>query len=283
MDPFSEPPQTPMSVVIADAPPKRRTKRFIAVALLAPVAIGGVAFAVTRGNDTPKYSLTAAQGSTGEVKSMVFTTTTGGFGNEVTADIEADVEHGLFHIFMDLGSDVVGVGGELEMIVDVENKMTYINGSFFDALGIPLDTEWLSMDDEFLTDNGEDSVFNAEAIENPLDAAVAIKDAIKTEEIGFDEVNGVKVKHYRVTFRSEDVFASNDQLEAQLDELGGEIPDELVYDFYIDEQNLVRRITYQVDIGSGEITTDVVIVSINEPVNIEIPDDEDVTDARDFL
>ena len=272
-----------MSVVIPDAPPKRRTGRIIAIGLVAAVAIAGVAFAVTRRDGTPKYSLTAAQGSTGEVKSIVFSTTTGGFGNEVTADIDVDVEHGLTHVTMDLGDDVVGLGGALEMIVDVENKVSYINGSFFEGLGIPLPTEWLSMDDDFLAENGEDSVFNTATVGNPLDATVAIKDAIKTEEIGFDEVGGVKVKHYRVTFRSEDVFGLNEQLASQLDELGGVMPDELVYEFYVDEQNLVRRVTYQIDIGAGEVTTDITVVSINEPVNIEIPDAADVTDARDFL
>ncbi len=283
MDPFGEPPQTPMSVVIPDAPPKRRTGRIIALALLVAVAIGGVAFAITRGDDKPKYSLTAAQGSTDEVKSIVFATTTRGFGNEATADIEVDVEHGLTHVTMDLGEDVVGLGGGLEMIVDIKNGVSYINGSFFEALGIPLPTEWLGMDDEFLSDNGEDSVFNTATVGNPLDATVAVKDAIKTEEIGFDEVAGVKVKHYRVTFRSEDVFGLNEQLASQLVELDGVMPEELVYEFYIDEQNLVRRVTYQIDIGAGEVTTDIKVVSINEPVNIELPDEDDVTDARDFF
>ena len=91
------------------------------------------------------------------------------------------------------------------------------------------------------------------------------------------------MKHYRVTFRTEDVFASNEELAAQLDVLDGLIPDELLYEFYVDEQNLVRRVTYQIDIGIGEVTTDIVIVSINEPVNIKIPDEADVTDANDAM
>ena len=283
MDPFSQPPQTPISVVIPEPPRKRRAGRIIAIAVVAVAVIGGVAFAVTRGDDTPTYSLIGAQGSTDDVKSMVFTITTEGFGSEVIADIEADVEHGLTHFSMDFGSDVVGLGGGLEMIVDIENKMTYVNGSFFEVLGFPLETEWLSMDEEWLSDNGQDTVFDAEAIENPLDATVAVKDALKTEDLGFDEVEGVKVKHYRVTFRAADLFAQNEQLEAQFDDLDADVPDEIVYEFYVDEQNLVRRITYQLDLGTGEVTTDMVIVSINEPVNIEIPDDDDVTAARDFL
>lgn len=283
VDPFSVPPSTPMSVVIPDAPHKRRTGRMIAIAVVALAAIGGVAFAVTRGDAKPTYSLKEATDATVEVKSLTFTTTTEGFGSKVSAEAESDVENGLVHITMDLGTDVVGVGGEIEMILDIQNKLTYINQSFFKKLGVPIDTEWLSMDEAYFEQNGQDSIFNGADLGNPLDAAVALDKAIKTEEIGFDEVNGLKVKHYRVTFRGADVFAADGQLGAQLDEVNGEIPDEIVYEFYIDEQNLVRRVTFQVDVGSGEVTTDIVVRSINEPVDIKVPDESDVTDARDFL
>ncbi len=272
-----------MSVVIAEAPRKRRTGRYVALAVVAVAAIGGVTFAVTRGDDKPTYSLKEAADATVEVKSLTFTTTTEGFGSEISAEAESDVENGLAHITMDLGSDVVGIGGEIEMILDIENEVTYINQSFFDSLGIPMRTEWLSMDEAWFEENGRDSVFNGSDVGNPLDAAVALEKAIKTEEIGFDEVNGLKVKHYRVTFRGEDVLVLNGQLDRQLDELNGELPEEVVYEFYIDEQNLVRRVSYQIDIGSGEVTTDIVVKTINEPVTIEVPDEDDVTDARDFL
>lgn len=283
MDPFSEPPPGPVSVVIPDPPRKRRTGRLIAIAVVAAVAIGGVVFAVTREDDAETFSLTAADGATSDVKSMTFSTTTEGFGNEISAAVETDIERELLHITMDLGSDIVGIGGKIEMIVDLEKAVTYTNNSFFERLGLPLDTEWLSMDAEWFAANGQDSVFNAQAVANPLDAALVLEKAIKTQEVGFDEVNGLKVKHYRVTFRGEDVFEANGQLEAQVESLDGEIPEEVVYDFYIDEQNLIRRVSYEVDIGPGEVSTDIVVLSINEPVNIEIPDEDDVTDATDFL
>lgn len=283
MDPFSEPPSGPVSVVLPDAPRNRRTGRFIAIAVVAAVAIGGVVFAVTRGGDAETYSLTAADDAADDVRSMSFTTTTEGFGSELNAAVETDIERELLHITMDLGSEIFGIGGEIEMIVDLANDVTYTNNSFFERLGLPLDTEWLSMDAGWFAQNGQDSVFNAKAVANPLDAALVLEKAIETQEVGFDEVNGLKVKHYRVTFRGDDVFEANGQLASQLKNLDGEIPEEIVYDFYIDEQNLIRRVTYKVDIGPGEVTTDIVVVSINEPVNIEIPDEDDVTDAIDFL
>ena len=283
MDPFSEPPRTPVSVVLPDPPRKRRTGRLIAVAVVAAVVIGGVVFAVTREDDAETFSLTAADGAISDVKTMTFSTTTEGFGNEISAAVETDIERELLHITMDLGSEIFGIGGEIEMIVDLDKSVTYTNNSFFERLGLSLDTEWLSMDAEWFAANGQDSVFNVQAVADPLDAALVLEKAIKTEEVGFDEVNGLKVKHYRVTFRGEDVFEANGQLESQLANLDGEIPEEVVYDFYIDEQNLIRRVSYEVDVGPGEVSTDIVVLTINEPVNIEIPDEEDVTDAIDFL
>ena len=272
-----------MSVVIPDAPRERHVGRFVAIAVVAGAVIGGIAFVVTRGDDKPTYSLTVADDATIDVKSIAFTVTTGGLGSEVTAEGEVDVDSQLAHLTMDLGSDVVGFNGKVEMIVDSPGKATYINSAFFKALGLPIDTEWLRMDEAWLAANGQDSIFDGGAIGNPLDAASILDKAIKTEEIGFDEVNGLKVKHYRVTFRGADVLTGNPSLQTQLDQVNGKLPDEIVYEFYVDEQNVLRRITYLVDIGPGEITTDIVVNSINEPVNLKVPDDADVTDARDLL
>ncbi|CAN5442532.1 hypothetical protein BH10ACT2_BH10ACT2_21360 [soil metagenome] len=283
MNPFSEPPSTPASVVLPDDPRKRHLGRYIVIAIVAVAAIGAAVFVAVRGDDKPAYSLTSAGDATVDVKTIAFTVTTEGFGSEITADGEIDVQKDLAHFTLDLGTDIVGFGGELEMIIDNKGKATFINQSFFDALGIPLDAEWLRMDEAWLAENGQDSVFNGAAIGSPLDAVAIISKAIKTEEIGYDEVNGLKVRHYRATFRGADVLVSNPALESQLDRLDGRIPDEIVYDFYVDDQNVVRRVTYQIDIGPGEITTDIVVTSINEPLSIEVPADVDVVDARDFL
>ena len=121
MDPFSDPPRTPMatSVVIPDAPHKRRTGRFIAIAVVAAAAIGGVAFAVTREGERAKFSLTEASDAIVAVNTMTFTTTTEGFGSEVSAEVETDVENGLLHLTMDLGIDVVGIGGKIDNFMAV--------------------------------------------------------------------------------------------------------------------------------------------------------------------
>lgn len=285
MDPFSAPPSATSSVVLPDEPRTRRTGWFIAIAaaVVALVAVG-VVFAVTRGDDAEKYSLTAAGDATGDLKTMTFSTTTAGFGTEVRAVVATDLERELLHINMDLGVAIVGLGGEIEMILDLANGVTYTNVSFFKQLGFPLNTEWLRMDADWVAKNGQDfELFRADAIANPLDAALVLEHATATEEVGFDDVDGLKVKHYQVTVSGEDAFASMGQLAEQLDLLDGAIPDEIVYDFYVDEQNLIRRVSYEIDIGPGKISTDIVVLSINEPVNIEIPDDDDVTNARDIL
>ena len=283
MDPFSLPPSVPLSVVIPDAPPKRHVGRWIAILVVVAAAIGGTAFALTRSDDKPKYSLNATNDATEGATSMSFALTMDVFGTEITGDFEIDIEHGLTHVTMDLGSSAVGLGGKLEMIVDMPNHTTYVSRDFFESIGVPIDTDWVRMDSEFLDESGDGSVFDASATGDPLDATAAIGEALKTEDLGFAKVDGIKVKRYRVTFRGEDVFAFNPQFTAILEEAGTDVPDEVVYEFYVDEQNVVRRISYQVDLGTSELTGDMIVKSINEPVNIKIPDEADVTDARDLM
>lgn len=279
VDPFSAPPPLLMSVLIPDEPPKRHSGRFIAIAFVAVAATGGVAFAVTRGDDEPTYSLAASSAATNDATSMTFALTMDVFGSEITGDVAVDITHGLTHLSMDLGTDAIGLGGELEMIVDAPNGTTYVSSAFFEGIGVPVDTDWVRMDSAATGD----TVIDAGDTGDPLDVVAALGDAVKTEEIGFDEVNGLKVKHYRATFRGADVFAWNKQFAAILEQAGGEIPDEVVYDFYVDEHNMVRRIGYQVDMGTSELTGETVVLSINEPVDITVPAEEDVTDASFVL
>lgn len=283
MDPFSAPPSPSASVVLPDAPPKRRVGLWIGVAVVAAVAIGGVAFAVTRGDDKPKYSLTAASDSAPEVHTIAFTMTLDSAGGGMTGDVELDVDNQLMYMNMSLGMG--NVAGQMEMIVDLETKTTYINRSFFDALDIPLDTDWISMDAEFFEENGQ--VFDIEGYGSPLDVASVTDDATKVEDLGFDEVNGLKVKHFRVTFDSADIFATNpaleEQMQSMLDVLGGDFPDEIVYELYVDELNQMRKVSYQMDVGLFELNTDMVVTAINEPLGFSLPAEQDVTDARELL
>jgi hypothetical protein len=152
---------------------------------------------------------------------------------------------------------------------------------------VPFTTEWFSMDAEFLAENGQDSVFNVDGFGSPLDVAAITDVATNVEDMGFEEIDGLKVKRYQVTFKTTDILKANEALEGQLDSMfdiiGGDFPDEIVYDMYVDEQNQMRRVSYVMDVGSFELSADMVVTSINEPVSFKIPEADEVTDAREFF
>lgn len=286
MDPLSSPPITTHvgSVVIPDVPPKRHIGRVIAIAVVAVLAIGGVVFAVTRGgDDKPTYSLTASSDASDDATAMSFDLTMEVLGTQIKGEFDVDVARGLTHMSMDMGSSVFGLGGTLEMIVDTPNAATYVSKDFFEGIGIPIETDWVLMDNDFLAEGAGGSVFDASSTGDPLSATGAIDEALKTEDLGFAEVNGIKVKHFRVTFSGEDVLKFNPQIAEIFDQAGAVVPDEIVYEFYIDVDNQVRRISYEIDMGVAEVTGDIIVKSINEPLDIEVPDEADVTDARELM
>ena len=73
------------------------------------------------------------------------------------------------------------------------------------------------------------------------------------------------------------------QLRQQFDELGSDIPDELVYDVYVDEANQIRRTTTEFSAAGVKAVIDIVIKPSTEPIVIEVPAPADVTDVADMF
>jgi hypothetical protein len=182
---------------------------------------------------------------------------------------------------MDLGVDA---GGSLEMILDTKEKAIYVNSALLKDSGLSVDTEWLKMDEEFLKEQGGDmTMFDTANVGNPLDAGAVFETAKSVTEIGFDEVDGVKVKHYEVMVDTQEAMKVSPQLRQQFEELGSDIPKELTYDVYVDEQNQIRRTTVEMSVAGQKIAVDIVIKPLTEPVVITVPDPDEVTDFADLL
>jgi hypothetical protein len=86
-----------------------------------------------------------------------------------------------------------------------------------------------------------------------------------------DVIDGVDVTEYVVTV---------DVSKLPADQLGGVAPedlpfDEVIYSLWIDDDDLLRRYTNDL----GEVTTDTTIFGYGEPVEIEAPPPDQVTDA----
>jgi hypothetical protein len=96
--------------------------------------------------------------------------------------------------------------------------------------------------------------------------------AASIDQLGTDVIDGVDVTEYVVTV---------DVSKMPADELGGVAPedlpvDEVTYSLWIDGDDLVRRLTSDL---AGYGTTDLTIFAYGEPVEIEAPPADQVTDA----
>ena len=274
-----------VSVVIHEEPKRRHTGLLVAVALLLVAALGVGGFLLLRkGDEQPTFSLTEAADNAAATNAVAFTMTMNLMGEEVTADVETDAEKGLSHLTMDLGDSGLGVDVTMEMIADQNDKVIYLHSGFLEALGTEVDTDWIKMDEEFIAEQGgTGDLFGAAEVDNPLDAATLFDQAKSVTDLGFDEVDGVKVKHYEVVVDMAAALKAMPQLRQQFDQIDGDLPKELTYDVFVDEQNQIRRTLTVVKAAGTKVTVDMLIKTVDEPIVIEVPDPADVTDAAELL
>ena len=282
--PFPPPtlPAPTISVVLEDEPKKRRTGLIVGAGVLAVAAIATAGFVLLK-KDTAEatFSLTEAAAAAADTKAVAFTMTMGFMGEEVFAEAETDSDSGLTHMVMDIGI----VDGSIEMIADTKEKVIYFKSSFLEDSGLSIDTDWVKMDEAFLQGQaGEgESIFDSANLGNPLDAGAVFKTAKSVTEIGFDEVDGVKVKHFEVVVDTLEAMKVSPQLEQQFSQLDADIPEELTYDVYVDEQNQIRRTTLEMSVAGENISVDIFIKPLTEPIVIDVPAPADVTDFADLI
>lgn len=282
--PFPPPtiPEPTVSVVPHDEPKKRRTGVLIGAGVLAVAALASAGFVLLK-KDTAEatFSLTEASAAAADAKAVAFTMTMSLMGEQVTAEAETDSDSGLTHIVMDIGL----IDGSIEMIADTTEKVIYFKSSFLEDSGLPIDTDWVKMDETFLQGQaGEgESIFDSANLGNPLDAGAVFEKAKTVTEIGFDEVDGVKVKHFEVVVDTLEAMKVSPQLQQQFEQLDADISEELTYDVYVDEQNQIRRTTIDMAVAGQNVSVDIVIKPLTEPIVIEVPAPADVTDFADLM
>ena len=172
------------------------------------------------------------------------------------------------------GLDVPGIGA----VGDVE--LVYADGSAW--LRGPFDTEraWVHVRD------GSDEAVTAPGLGNPL-ALLALIRAIEgaPEELDDEPVAGIDTTRYRV-------LVDLDALEGRVAEPSHDLldnlrrlheDDRLPMDVWVDEDDLIRRVRYEVDVDlpslpSFDLGTEVELTDHGVPVAIDPPDDSEVTD-----
>lgn len=179
--------------------------------------------------------------------------------------------------------DVADLLGEME--VRTIGDTVYMKFPFFTLL-LGAETDWISMP----ADGSED--FTAEfsmAPGDPNEIFDAYGDAPSTvEELGSENVNGVDTTHYRITFDVDQMEMTDEERE-ELEASGLFADGQLPMDLWVSEEGYPVRMLLQIDGTQVDappeeqfelMTMQYDLFDINQPITIEPPPEEDVTDVE---
>jgi len=269
-------PAAPASVLIAvEEPPKPKRGKWIALAAVVLLLVGGfVGYLLMSGDDEgERYALQPALQSSQEVDSVAMKMTMNlGFLGEISADVRIDNEAQLAAMVMSME---VEDGGTMEMIIDTANGKVYFDNESLGADGFDVPTRWIVTDaDDALGLGG------LGASSDPADLATALEDATTQEDLGIEQREGEDVRHYRLTVSLETLAAVSSELEEQFSGLGEEVPDDVVFDVYVTADNLLRAITYEMDLMGQTMEIEMEFSDYNSIEPIVLPDPSDVTEQE---
>ena len=74
---------------------------------------------------------------------------------------------------------------------------------------------------------------------------------------------------------------ANPDLADQFDEIGSELPEELVYDVYVTEDNMLRRLVMELPVSDMTMEMEMVMTEIETLDDVTIPPADEVTDMTD--
>lgn len=269
-------PAVPTSVLIAvEESPKPKRGKWIALAAVVVLLVGGfVGYLLMSGDDEgERYALQPALQSSQEVDSVAMKMTMSlGFLGEISADVRIDNEAQLAAMVMSME---VEDGGTMEMIIDTANGKVYFDNESLGADGFDVPTRWIVTDaDDALGLGG------LGANSDPGELTAALEDATTREDLGIEQRDGEDVRHYRLTVSLETLAAVSSELEEQFSGLGEEVPDDVVFDVYVTADNLLRAITYEMDLMGQTMEIEMEFSDYNSIEPIVLPDPSDVTEQE---
>lgn len=110
--------------------------------------------------------------------------------------------------------------------------------------------------------------------------ADSLKDFEKTDET--EEMDGVEATKYILTI---DGKALGDMVQSQSATMGGtsaDMPDEVVVDAWVGEDDLLRKVDMNLDMGSTPADVEMTFSDWGEPVDVEAPPASEITDSSMF-
>ena len=172
----------------------------------------------------------------------------------LSGDLRLDKRNPAAHMTM----TIPGLGQDMEVIL--VDQAIYLK-----APGLVQDKGWVTMDLSSAPLPGLSSLDTSQVLKG-------LKSAVEVEAVGTEEVDGVEATHYEV---SVDARKSVESLGIPASGAAGQLPAQLAYDIWVDDQDLVRRISLDI----REVTVDMRFSAYGEPVDIEAPPPGEVADS----
>lgn len=221
---------------------------------------GGSAAAPAEGEEVPVEDFLAMLRSPGEEVMSSYeldmVVTTGGQTMEMAGEV-------------DLGDGQPSVDADLTMPGLGATRMIVVDGSAYVSMpGVTDEGMFLEVPQGELEDSGAglDDIDVASTWEDWDEGAGQVVYA------GLEDVDGEELRRYEIVVDVQAVLDASGQTGSDAAEASAALGDEITYDVWVDEDDLVRRISYT---AAGAVT-EMTIDRWGEPMDIEAPDPEDV-------
>jgi hypothetical protein len=281
-------PWMPPRPAAASGPSRRHRRRaaVVAVVVLAVMAAAGVLIvALQHDRAAAAYSLDMAALDVQDTTTLTYDLDMSmSDGTEMHSEVAMDLEQGLASVEMDDGYT------DWAFVMDLDEEVMYLHADAMTDMGLDVgDAEWVAYDlDEMVDTDDITGVYGLG--ENPLDATQLFDAAEQVDDLGFEELDGMRVKHYEVTLDEEDLLGI-DLSDAEPSGLGahGFVNDgdadpegKVVYDVYVNEWNEITQLTFGMELFGEYVSVDMTVTSVDEAVDIELPRRSTVVEWADL-
>ena len=269
---------TPPEVIVAPDAPKRRRGLIAGLAAMVAgvAAIGGVL--VFRSGGADAYSLTKATSAAAAADKVAFTMHMEMAGESLDMDARVDGAAKL----MAMTAAVPGLtdGASVGIVLDLAAKRMYMDASAIPgAEGVP--TKWILFDMSQM--EGAESSLGAFTDSSPLTAASILDGAKDVKDLGIEDLDGEKVKHYVATVSLDDLKKAQPGLFEQLGAGAIDLPATVDYDVWVTKDNLMRKMGFSMPVAGEFVAVEMVVTAVGDIDPIAVPADADVTDMSELL
>ena len=195
----------------------------------------------------------------------------------------------------------LGAEGDGEARVLLDGRDAYVDPPKLEGVELPAGASWVALDLKQVAQAiGVDAEGLGELFHlSPEQQLVALEAAGSMEEVGEDEVDGVRTTHLRGTLTMRDYAQALppdrrrelNKAIRQLSELAGEDPEWLneptPTDMWVDEDAHIRRMTQksaipaQKGVPAGAVSMTMEFDDFGTPLELDLPGEDDVYDATD--